>query len=108
MFEQWQVPSSVNMALHYRPQLATPVKEPPEGDQWLHEVKYDGYRIGCAIEGRRVTLWSRRGDDWTREFPEIAEAARRLPVRRALIDGEAAVLTADGRTSFQMLQDWLA
>jgi len=89
----------------YRPQLALLVDEPPEGDEWIHEVKYDGYRIGCAIEGGRATLWSRRGKDWTLEFPEVAAAALELPVRTALLDGEVAILLPDGRTSFQALQN---
>ena len=96
------------MAADYQPQLATLVKAPPEGDGWLHEVKYDGYRIGCRIQRRTVTLWSRRGNDWTRDFPEIAAAAKGLKARSALIDGEIAVLLPDGRTSFQALQKSLA
>ena len=92
----------------YRPQLATLVKAPPEGDGWLHEVKYDGYRIGCRIQRRAVTLWSRRGNDWTRDFPEIVAAAKALKARSAQIDGEIAVLLPDGRTSFQALQKSLA
>jgi bifunctional non-homologous end joining protein LigD len=94
--------------MHYRPQLATLVKDPPEGDGWLHEIKFDGYRIGCSVERGTVTLWSRRGNDWTRDFPEIAKAAGRLRVGSALIDGEVAVLLPDGRTSFQALQSSLA
>jgi bifunctional non-homologous end joining protein LigD len=94
--------------LDYRPQLATLVNAPPEGEGWLHEIKYDGYRIGCRIEDNKVSLWSRRGNDWTRDFPEVAAAARMLRVRRALIDGEVAVLMPDGRTSFQALQNSLA
>ena len=92
----------------YRPQLAQLEKEPPEGSGWVHEVKYDGYRIGCAVEGGRATLWSRRGKDWTAQFPEIAAAAARLPVRTALLDGEVAVVLPDGRTSFQALQNVLS
>jgi bifunctional non-homologous end joining protein LigD len=91
----------------YRAQLALLVDEAPAGDAWAHEVKYDGYRIGCAVEEGRATLWSRRGKDWTREFPEVAAAARALPVRSALLDGEVAVLLPDGRTSFQALQNAL-
>ena len=89
----------------FRAQLALLVSEPPEGDAWLHEVKYDGYRIGCAIEGGRATLVSRNGKDWTAQFPEVAAAARALPVRAALLDGEVAALLPDGRTSFQALQN---
>jgi bifunctional non-homologous end joining protein LigD len=92
----------------YRPQLATLVKAAPEGDEWLHEIKYDGYRIGCLIERGRVTLVSRNGKDWTGSFPPIAAAARELGIGRAILDGEAAILTADGRTSFQSLQNWFA
>ena len=92
----------------YRAQLAQPVASPPDGDGWLHEIKYDGYRIGAALERGRATLWSRRGKDWTREFPEVAAAVRALPVRSALLDGEVAALLPDGRTSFQALQNAFA
>ena len=92
----------------YRPQLALLVAQAPAGDGWVHEVKYDGYRIGCAIEGGKVTLWSRRGKDWTAQFPEVATAARKLKVRAALLDGEVAAVLPDGRTSFQALQNAFA
>ncbi len=89
----------------YRPQLATLVGSAPAGDRWLHEVKYDGYRIGCFIEGGQIRLVSRNGHDWTGNFGEIVEAAKLLGVKRALLDGEAAILLGDGRTSFQALQN---
>ncbi|HET8540364.1 MAG TPA: DNA ligase D, partial [Anaeromyxobacter sp.] len=92
----------------YRAQLALLVDAAPEEAGWAHEVKYDGYRIGCAVERGRATLWSRRGKDWTAQFPEIAAAAARLPVRAALLDGEVAALLPDGRTSFQALQNAFA
>jgi bifunctional non-homologous end joining protein LigD len=88
----------------YDPQLATIVKTPPSGDRWVHEIKYDGYRIGCLISKDRVRLISRNGNDWTNVFPSIAEAARKLPTDDALIDGEVAMLLPDGRTSFAALQ----
>jgi bifunctional non-homologous end joining protein LigD len=88
----------------YDPQLATIVKAPPSGDRWVHEIKYDGYRIGCVIGKDRVRLISRNGNDWTHKFPSIAEAARELPTSDAVIDGEVAMLTPDGRTSFAALQ----
>ena len=89
----------------YRPQLAKLVKAPPPGDEWVHEMKYDGYRIGCRIDERIVTLISRNGKDRTDDFPEICEAARKLGVRQALLDGEVAIVLPDGRTSFQALQN---
>ena len=89
----------------YSPQLATLVKAPPSGDLWLHEIKYDGYRIGCRITDNRITLTSRNGKDWTAAFPEIVEAARALKTKDALVDGEIAIVLADGRTSFQALQN---
>jgi bifunctional non-homologous end joining protein LigD len=92
-------------ASEYRPQLATLVKAAPEGDEWLHELKYDGYRIGCRIRGNRVALYSRNGKDWTAAFPEIVEAARSLATDDALLDGEVAIVLPDGRTSFQALQN---
>lgn len=89
----------------YAPQLAQLVKTAPVGPEWLHEVKYDGYRIGCRIDGARVTLLSRNGKDWTAAFPEIVTAARALKLRSALLDGEVCVVEPDGRTSFQALQN---
>ena len=88
----------------YNPQLATLGSEPPSGDRWLHEIKYDGYRIGCVIDKKGVRLISRNGKDWTHVFPSIAEAAKKLKTRDAIIDGEVAMVMEDGRTSFAALQ----
>jgi len=88
----------------YTPQLATLVSEPPSGDRWVHEIKYDGYRIGCLIDKKGVRLISRNGNDWTHVFPSIAEAARTLRTQDAIIDGEVAMVMPDGRTSFAALQ----
>src|ERR1051325_1408058 len=89
----------------YVPQLATLVDQPPSGDEWLHEIKYDGYRIGARVRKGRVSLYTRNGNDWTASFPEIAAAILKLGIDDALIDGEAAVVLPDGRTSFQSLQN---
>jgi len=91
--------------VNYRPQLAQLVKQPADGPEWLHELKYDGYRIGCAIERGRATLISRNGNDWTARFREIAKAAAALRVKSALLDGEVCMVLPDGRTSFQALQN---
>jgi bifunctional non-homologous end joining protein LigD len=81
------------------------VGEPPGGDEWLHEIKFDGYRIGCLIRSGTATLISRNGNDWTGAFPEIARAGLDLRASDALIDGEVVMLLPDGRSSFQALQN---
>lgn len=92
------------MAEWYRPQLAVLVDGPPAGHSWLHEIKFDGYRAGCAVREGQATLTSRNGLDLTRRFPTIADAASRLPVRAAHLDGELVALLPDGRSSFHALQ----
>jgi bifunctional non-homologous end joining protein LigD len=89
----------------FRPQLAQLAPRPPEGDEWLHEVKFDGYRIGCRIDGTGIRLISRNGKDWTANFPEVRQAVAQLQVAGALLDGEVTVVLPDGRTSFQALQN---
>ena len=92
----------------WEPQLATLTSPAPAGDEWLHEIKLDGYRIGCRVDRGRVRLLGRRGSEWTDKFPEIREAAARLPVTTAFLDGEVAVVDAQGQTHFQHLQEALA
>ncbi len=86
-------------------QLAKLVDEAPEGPEWIHEQKFDGYRILAEKNGTKVTLLSRRFNDWTGQFPTVVEAVAALPCKRARIDGEVAALLPDGRTSFQALQN---
>lgn len=88
----------------YAAQLATPVDAAPSGPEWLHEIKLDGDRVGCLVRGAEVRLVSRTGLDWTARFPEIVEAAAKVPAQTALIDGKVAVALPDGRTSAQPLQ----
>jgi bifunctional non-homologous end joining protein LigD len=92
----------------YQPQLALLVKAVPKGNEWVHELKYDGYRIGCRIDRGRLSLISRNGKDWTHAFPEVVSAARKLSVKQAVLDGEVAIVLPDGRTSFQALQNVLS
>ncbi len=84
--------------------LAATADGPFNGDNWLFEIKYDGYRLLAAKEGRAVRLLYRGGGDATEVFPEISSAIRRLPFDRLVIDGEVVVLGADGRPSFASLQ----
>jgi len=77
----------------------------PHGDRWLHEVKYDGYRIIARKAGEEVALFSRSGLDWTVRFPAIAKALLSLPCDSALLDGEIAFVLPSGLTSFKSLQE---
>jgi len=86
-------------------QLATLVDRPPEGPEWVHEQKFDGYRIVADLERGKVRLLSRRFKDWTAEFPTVAAAVAALPVERAVLDGEVAAVLPSGITSFQALHD---
>ncbi len=86
-------------------QLATLVADPPDGPDWLHEQKFDGYRILAELDRGKVRLLSRRFKDWTAAFPKVGDAVAELPVRRAVLDGEVAAVLPDGRTSFQALQN---
>jgi len=90
------------------PQLATLVSKAPTGDEWLHEMKFDGYRILGRLDHGRVRLLSRNARDWTDQFPSVAEAVARLPAQQAMLDGEVAVLLPDGTTSFQALQNTMS
>ena len=87
------------------PMLATLAKSPPVGDRWLHEIKFDGYRLEARIEDGRVRLWTRSGLDWTEKFGDgIVKALRNLPLRTAMIDGELAVENESGASQFSLLQ----
>jgi bifunctional non-homologous end joining protein LigD len=86
------------------PELPSLVDRAPEGGDWIHEIKYDGYRILTIITHGRVRMLSRRGNDWTANFPALAASLSRLPVERALLDGEVVARGADGGISFHELQ----
>jgi DNA ligase D-like protein (predicted ligase) len=87
-----------------RPQLALLVKEAPSGPDWLHEIKYDGYRLHARIDGGDVRLLTRTGLDWTHKYPAIAQAIEALELGAAYLDGELCALNADGTTSFSGMQ----
>jgi len=77
----------------------------PDGRNWLHEAKYDGYRIIARKAGDEITLFSRSGLDWTVRFPAIAKALLTLPAETALLDGEVAFVLPSGITDFKSLQE---
>jgi len=89
------------------PQLATLVNSIPGGNEWLHEVKFDGYRILCRIDKGKVTLLTREAQDWTDRFEALVNPAKELGVRQAFIDGEVVALDENGINDFQMLQNSL-
>ncbi len=91
------------------PALATLEKKAPGGTRWIHEIKYDGYRVEARIDKGRVKLLTRSGLDWTRKFGKtLVEAFQALPVKSALIDGEVVVENAAGASDFSALQQALS
>ncbi|MGJ7037276.1 bifunctional non-homologous end joining protein LigD [Shinella sp. BE166] len=89
------------------PCLASRRSAPPEGADWLYEVKWDGHRLAVHVDPKGVRLVTTNGEDWTHRFPAIAVAARNLGVNSAIFDGEAVILDEDGRSDFATLQDSL-
>lgn len=86
------------------PCLPSPAREPPSGPDWLHEVKFDGYRAMIRGDGAGVRLFTRRGYDWTDRFPGIISAARSIRAKSFLIDGEAVCCDGSGLPVFEMLR----
>jgi bifunctional non-homologous end joining protein LigD len=86
------------------PSLATLHTAPPEGPDWIHEIKFDGYRIEAQLDHGRVRLLTRKQLDWTHRFERIAEAVAALPAETALLDGELVVENEKGISSFSLLQ----
>lgn len=86
------------------PQLATVVNDAPEGDEWLTEMKYDGYRALIAVGSGTAWVYTRGGQDWSDKFVQIAEAAAALPTSGTLMDSEIVAIDADGKTDFSALQ----
>jgi bifunctional non-homologous end joining protein LigD len=87
-----------------KPQLTRLVEEAPAGDGWLHEIKFDGYRMHARIEGAQAKLLTRTGLDWSHRYSRTIDALRSLNVKSAYIDGELCALNADGVPVFSQLQ----
>ncbi|BBF71725.1 DNA ligase D [Sphingomonas bisphenolicum] len=90
-----------------RPQLATLVDDVPAGNNWLHEIKFDGYRALAAVAGEQVRIFTRNGLDWTAKFQPLVKAIAALDLPPALIDGEIVAFGPDGNPSFSALQSVL-
>jgi bifunctional non-homologous end joining protein LigD len=90
------------------PALATLSDKAPAAATWLHEIKFDGYRLEARLDKGKVKLLTRRGLDWTHKFPSVAAAIAKLPADKALLDGEVVVEGDDGVSSFSLLQQALS
>src|SRR2546430_5817861 len=86
------------------PSLAASCEKPPSGPKWIHEIKYDGYRMQARIDGREIRLLTRTGLDWTSRFATIATALKTLGLSSALLDGAIVVEDSAGLPSFPLLQ----
>jgi bifunctional non-homologous end joining protein LigD len=89
------------------PALATSIEKVPCGDRWVHEIKFDGYRVQVHLRDAAVKVFTRRGNDWTNRFRKIAADAWHINAGSAIIDGEVVVPSADGTTDFSVLQNEL-
>jgi bifunctional non-homologous end joining protein LigD len=89
------------------PALASPITKVPSGERWIHEIKFDGYRVQLHLANADVKLFTRRGHDWTHRFKKIAADAWHINAGSAIIDGEIVVPAPDGTTDFASLQNEL-
>ncbi len=96
------------MPARLSPMLASLAEGAPAGDDWIHEVKLDGYRLLARVEAGACTLFTRNGHDWTRKFPAIATACAGLPCQQAWLDGEVVALDRHGISRFHDLQSALS
>src|SRR5712672_3702340 len=87
-----------------KPQLTKLVDQPPDGPDWLHEIKFDGYRMHARLDRGAVRLLTRTGLDWTHKYPAIAAVVASLGAGQAYLDGELCGVRPDGITSFSMIQ----
>lgn len=88
-----------------KPQLATLVDKAPEGSEWLHEIKLDGYRILAFIQDKKIHLKTRNNNDWTSYLSSIEQALKKLSLQRVILDGELVLLDKHGYSDFQLLQN---
>jgi bifunctional non-homologous end joining protein LigD len=90
------------------PQLATLTDSVPQGEDWVHEIKFDGYRGLTYIQNGKVRIYTRTGQDWTHKFRSLTDRLAKLPVKTAILDGEIVALDDKGASSFKALQNTLS
>ena len=84
--------------------MPTLVEKPPEGEGWIHEVKFDGYRSQIIIDDADVRIFTRRGLDWSAKYRDLVDAAKELNVQNAIVDGEIIVTNEVGLSDFAALR----
>jgi bifunctional non-homologous end joining protein LigD len=89
------------------PALSTLIEKAPSGERWIHEIEFDGYRVQVHLSNEAITIFTRRGHDWTHRFRKIADDAWHISAGSAIIDGEVVAPAADGTTDFSVLQNEL-
>jgi bifunctional non-homologous end joining protein LigD len=89
------------------PALATSIDKVPSGDRWIHEIKFDGYRVQVHLVNEAVKVFTRRGNDWTKRFRKVADDTWHISAGSAIVDGEIVGPAADGTTDFSVLQNKL-
>ena len=108
---QRKKPAAIGIKAPYpgfiEPALATSIDKVPSGERWLHEIKFDGYRVQVHLANNGVKVFTRRGNDWTKRFKKIADDAWHINAGSAIIDGEVVVPSANGTTDFSVLQNEL-
>ena len=108
---QRRKPAAIGVKAHFpgfiEPALATSIEKVPAGSRWIHEIKFDGYRVQVHLQHAEVRVYTRRGNDWTNRFKKVAADAWHINAGSAIIDGEIVVPAADGTTDFSVLQNEL-
>jgi bifunctional non-homologous end joining protein LigD len=108
---QRKKPAAIGLKANYPgfidPALASSINKVPSGERWLHEIKFDGYRVQVHLREAAITVFTRRGYDWTNRFKKIADEAWHINAGSAIIDGEIVVPATDGTTDFSVLQNEL-
>lgn len=108
---QRKKPAAIGVKAPYpgfiEPELATSVDKGPSGERWIHEIKFDGYRVQVHLRDATVKVFTRRGNDWTNRFRKIAADTWHIAAGSAIIDGEIVVPAANGTTDFSVLQNEL-
>jgi hypothetical protein len=108
---QRKKPAAIGTKANYpgfiEPALASSIERVPNGERWVHEIKFDGYRVQVHLANESIQVFTRRGNDWTKRFKKIADDAWQISATSAIIDGEVVVPAADGTTDFSVLQNEL-